>query len=351
MKKWIITIIIVIVVGFVGYQWYGSKTSAAQQGTATQMRTAIVQKGKFEVKVSGSGTVQPVTTEDIKSTINNNSISEVLVSAGETVKKGESIITFTDGSDPITAPADGVITTIAVQAGERVSIGQAVAHLTNYTDLQTVAQVDELDIPKISIGQTVTVKVNALPDQTFTGAVTAIANEGTSTNGVSTFDVTIHINQPTGLKVGMSTESSILTASKDNALFVPVDAVHTMNGQKFVMVTSADQTNQNNQGYQNNQNNQGNQGNQNKQGNQWGANSRKFVKTGLANEDYVEITEGLTEGETVRLPNLVIGNSSTNSKMMQGGFGGFGGMGGGMGRQFRNGNGGGNKSSSGKGGN
>lgn len=335
MKKWIFTIIIVIVVGFAGYQWYGSRTSAAQQGATTQARTAVVQKGKFEVKVSGSGTVQPVTTEDIKSTINNNSISEVLVSAGETVKKGESLITFTDGSDPITAPADGVITTIAVQAGERVSIGQAVAHLTNYNDLQTVAQVDELDIPKISIGQTVSIKVNALPDQTFSGAVTAIANEGTSTNGVSTFDVTIHIDKPTGLKVGMSTESSILTASKDNALFVPVDAVHTMNGQKFVMVTSADQNNQTNRNNQNNQNNKGNQ---------WGANSRKFVKTGLANEDYVEITEGLTEGETVRLPNLVIGNSSTNAKMMQGGFGGFGGLGGGMNRQFRNG--GGNSSSS-----
>lgn len=344
MKKWIITIIIIIVVGVGGYQLYASKTSASQQGATTQMRTAVVQKGKFQVTVSGSGTVQPVTTEDIKSTINNNSIAEVLVNAGDTVKAGESLITFTDGSDPITAPADGTITAINVQAGERVSIGQAVAHLTNYNDLQALSQIDELDIPKVTVGQTATIKVSALPDQTFTGKVTGVANEGTTTNGVSTFDVTVHFDKPSGLKVGMSTEANILTASKDNALFVPVDAVHDINGEKFVMLAKAGQNNQNSQGNQSNQGNTSNQGNQGYQGsrrsqgsgsgNQWGNSSRVIVQTGLANADYVEITQGLTEGETVRLPNLVISNSTVNAKMMQGGFGGMGGSG----RQYGGGN-------------
>lgn len=315
MKKWIFIVIIVVVVGFVGYQWFSSKTAAQGQQSTTQIRTATVQKGKFEVKISGSGTVQPVTSEDIKSAITNNEIDEVLVSAGQAVKKGADIITFTDGSDPITAPADGVITTVSVTAGERVQSGEVVAHLTNYTDLQTVAQIDELDIPKVKVNQAVTIKVNAYPDQTYTGKVTAIANEGTSTNGVSTFDVTIHFDKADNLKVGMSTEASILTASKDNALFVPVDAVHSVNGEKYVIAISGDGSGQNT------------------------ASNQVAVKTGLANEDYVEITQGLSEGEMVRLPQLAVGNSSTNARM-QGGFG-FGGMGG-MGRQFRNSNGGGN---------
>lgn len=338
-------VIAVLVVGGGGYLWYGSK-SKAQQQTPTQNRTAVVQKGKFEVRVSGSGTVQPVTTEDIKSTINNNQIAEVLVTAGQAVKKGDVLITFTDGSDPITAPSDGVVTAVNVQAGERVNIGEAVAHLTNYHDLQTVASIDELDIPKVSVGQTATIKVNAIPDQTFNGTVTAIANEGTSTNGVSTFDVTVHIDNPTGLKVGMSTEADILTASKDNALYVPVDALHSMNGQKFVMLANQDQNSQNTQG-----------NSQNSQGNQW-SNSRVMVKTGLANADYVEITQGLTEGQVVRLPNLVISTNNNAARYMQGGFGGMGGFGGGMGRQNRGGgnggkggNGGGNSSASGRSGN
>jgi multidrug efflux pump subunit AcrA (membrane-fusion protein) len=307
MRKWILIVISVIVIGFVGFQWYNSKTKA-QQVTA-QIRTAVVQKGNLEVKISGSGTVQPVTSEDIKSTINNNEIDEVLVSAGEEVKAGDELITFTDGTDPITAPAAGVVTTVAVTAGERVTTGQVVAHLTNYKDLQTVVQVDELDISKIKKDQTVSLKVNAFPDQAYTGKVTAIADEGTSTNGVSTFDVTVHFDKSDNLKVGMST-----------ALYVPIDAVHTANNQKYVIVTSTSTDNQTN------------------------GTEQKTVKTGLANEDFIEITEGVTEGETIQLPQLATDTQSANNSrgMMQGG--GFGGMGqfGGTNRAFRNGGGQGN---------
>ncbi|MDP4104133.1 MAG: efflux RND transporter periplasmic adaptor subunit [Bacillota bacterium] len=321
MKKWIFIIIGVLIVGIGGYEVYATKTSTNNQQSVVQNRTATVQKGKFEVKVSGTGTVQPVTSEDIKSTINNNEIDEVLVTAGESVTSGEKLITFTDGSDPITAPTDGVITTFAVSAGEKVQIGEVVAHLTNYSTLKTVASIDELDIPKIQIGQTATIKVSALSDQTFTGKVIGIANEGTSTNGVSTFDVDVSIDNPQNLKVGMSTESSILTASKDNALYVPLDAVHTMNGEKFVLVSSDNSSQSQSQS----------------QGQGQPAN-RVTVKTGLANEDYVEITKGLTEGQVVNLPNLASSSSTStngNNKSMFGGMGGApmgGGMSGSMGR-------------------
>ncbi|MDP4085275.1 MAG: biotin/lipoyl-containing protein [Bacillota bacterium] len=59
-------------------------------------------------------------------------------SAGESVIKGEALVTFTDGSDPITAPEAGVVTTVSVASGEKVTNGQAVAHLTNYSDVQTI---------------------------------------------------------------------------------------------------------------------------------------------------------------------------------------------------------------------
>lgn len=312
MKKLIFLIITVLVVGVVGYQWYVSKASKTPVA-AQQIRTAQVQKGKFEVKVTGSGTIQPVTSEDIHSSVENKIADQVLVSAGSSVKAGDTLITFTDGSTSITAPADGVITTISVTAGQRVTNGQVVAHLTNYNDLQTVVQIDELDIPKIKVGQIASIKVNAFPDSTFTGKVNSIAQEGTSTNGVSTFDVTIHVDKPDQLKVGMSTEGSILTASKENAMYVPLEAIHSRNGQKFVLVNS------------------------NNADNSTSNTEQKVVKTGLANEDFVEITEGLTGGETVRLPQLAISNNQANKNMMSRGFGGMGmgGMNSGGGRQWQ----------------
>lgn len=304
MKKWIFIIIGVLIIGFAGYYFFAAKSNNSNQQAMMQNRTATVQKGPFQVSVSGTGTVEPVTSEDITSTVSNNAISEVLVSAGESVTKGESLITFTDGSSPITAPAAGTITSISVSPGERVTIGQVVAHLTNYTDLKTVASIDELDIPNVKVGQTATIKVNAFPDQTFSGKVLDIANEGTSTNGVSTFNVDISIDNSKNLKVGMSTETSILTASIDNALYVPLEAVHTVNGEKYVILASNNSTQLEGQDQSTN---------------------RVTVKTGLANDDYVEITQGLTEGQVVRLPNLAVSSSTTSSSNSKGMFGGMGG--------------------------
>ncbi len=306
MKKWIWILISVVVMGFVGFQYYKSKTASKE--TTAQTRTAVVQQGKLEVKISGSGTVEPVTSVDIKSTVDNNEIDEVLVSTGDTVSKGDELITFTDDTDPITAPADGKITTVSVTAGERVTNGQVVAHLTDYKDLQTVVQVDELDITKIKQKQTVSLTVSAYPDTTFTGKVTEIAAEGTSSNGTSTFDVTIHIDQPKNLKVGMSTEASILTESKENALYVPVDGVYTNNNEKYVNVTSAS-TDTSSAG---------------------STSQQKTVKTGISTDDYVELTDGVTAGETIQLPELATSSSTSNRQggMMQGGMGAM--TGGGM---------------------
>jgi multidrug efflux pump subunit AcrA (membrane-fusion protein) len=309
MKKLIWIIISVLVIGFVGVQYYRSKTVSTE--AASQTRTAVVQQGKLEVKISGSGTVAPVTSEDIKATEDNNEIDEVLVSAGDKVSEGDELITFTDDSDPITAPSDGTITTVSVKEGERVTNGQVVAHLTDYEDLQTFVQVDELDITKIKKKQTVSLTVSAYPDTTFTGKVTAIAAEGTSANGTSTFDVTIHIDKPKNLKVGMSTEASILTESKENALYVPVDGLYTNNNEKYVIVSSASTSTDSTVN----------------------TSQQKTVKTGISTEDYVEITEGVTVGETIQLPELAASSSSTNSQggMMRGGMDSMGAMtGGGM---------------------
>ncbi|MCL6585082.1 MAG: efflux RND transporter periplasmic adaptor subunit [Anoxybacillus sp.] len=300
-KKWVVWLVVaVVIIG--GGVWFFKKGNA--QTAVTQVPTASVQRGKLEVKVSGSGTVQPVTSEDVKATA-NKLIDEVLVTEGESVKKGQELITFTDGSDPITAPVAGTVTSIGVLAGERVTVGQVVAHITNYNDLQVTVQVDELDVPKVKIGQTASLKVNAFPDTVYTGKVTAIANEGTVSNGVSTFDVTVHIDKPTNLKVGMTAEASILVESKNNVLYVPVEAVHTVNGQKFVLVATDSASNSR-------------------------MVKRQIVQTGIHNEDYVEITEGLTEGEVVQLPKIEVTN--TNNGQMR-----FGGMMGGM-RRFNNSN-------------
>jgi len=325
MKKWILIVLCLMIVSYVGYQYTNKGNS---QPAAPTFSTATVQKGRLEVKVSGSGSVQPVSSTDVQAT-SSKQVYEVLVKTGDEVKAGQNLITFTDGSTSITAPHDGIVTSLTVSPNERVNIGQVVAHITNYKDLQTVIQIDELDIPKIKLAQVVTIKASSFPDEIFTGKVSAISNEGTVSNGVSTFDVTVHIDTPKALKVGMTTEGSILTDSKDQALFVPVEAVHSRNNQKYVLIKAGQKNDQKAQ--------------------------LRFVKTGLYNEDNVEITNGLAEGDIVLLPVISVNNTNNNGNfrgMGMGGMGGIPGMGGSnrMGRSWGSGSGSGQGSGSRSGG-
>lgn len=298
LKKWIITIVVLVLVIGGGSWFYFSKKQNQNQVMAVSNPVATVQKGKLQVQISGSGSVESASSEDVKASA-NGVVDEVLVSANETVSKGQELVTFTDGSDPITAPIKGTVTSLSIESGDRLNSGTVVAHITNYKDLQTTVKIDELDISKIKKGQTAEVTANAFPDTTFAGKVTDIAEEGDVSNGVSTFNVTVHLTSPKNFKVGMTTEAKILTASKDNVLYVPVEAVHTNGKQKFVMVKSSD-----------------------------GQITSQEVKTGINNDSYVEITSGLQEGQQVRLP--AISKSTTNSSSNMRGFGGMGGMGGGM---------------------
>ncbi|WP_160719135.1 efflux RND transporter periplasmic adaptor subunit [Bacillus sp. USDA818B3_A] len=299
MKKWILIAVAAVVISIAGYQLYAAKTSAE---TTSEARTAVAKEGTLDVNISGSGTVQAVTSQDIMSTFNNDEIDEVLVEAGEQVNEGDELISFTDGSDPIKAAADGKITTVSVAAGDSITSGQVVAHVTDYSGLQTAVQIDELDISKIQKGQTVNLKVSAFPDEKYTGTVTNISKEGTSSNGISTFTVTITINKIANLKVGMSVEASILTESKQNVVYVPLDAVHSSNGKKYVNVVSSDDTSNT---------------------------TKKTVTTGIANEDYVEITEGLSKGDTVLLPKLAKASTTTTTQTnsLQSSLSGMGGTG------------------------
>ncbi|MFC0300540.1 efflux RND transporter periplasmic adaptor subunit [Virgibacillus soli] len=290
MKKWIWLIVSVLVIGGFGFQWYSSTKNSKED--IHQTRTATAQKGKLEVKVSGSGTVEAVTSKDIKAVEDNDEIDEVLVSVGDNVSKGDELITFTDGSDPITASVAGTITDVSVDEGDRVQNGTVLVHLKNYSNLQTVIQVDELDVMKVKKGQQVSLQASAFPDDTFSGKVTKVAKEGNSENGTTTFDVTISIQKPKELKVGMTMEASIVTESKADALYVPSDAIYSNGDKKYVhLISDKNSENDTNTNFE-----------------------EVAVQVGLVTDEYVEITDGVSEGNMVELPQLSTESTSTNKQ-------------------------------------
>lgn len=347
-RVWITIIVLILIVGGGAFWFLTQNKSAAAQ---VLYPTTTVQKGTIETDVSGSGDLVPATDEDITigSGDASKTISTVDVAANDTVKQGAALLTYTDGTT-LNAPAAGTITTVNAYAGQRVTVGRAVMHLTNYNDLNTVLQIDELDIPKVKDGQNVAVTVNAYPSKTFSGTVTSIAAEGTDTNGVSTFNVTVHMNSSSGLKPGMTTTGNIVLQKKTNVLYLPTGAVHQAGNQSYVYLSS----------------NTASQSQQSGFGRRYASMDQKqgrmvAVKTGISNDQSIEITSGLTAGQSVQLTAITRQSSSTStngqsSYGMMSGFGGGQGYGGGRGfggsgsRGFGGGTGGGQGSRMGNGG-
>ncbi len=200
--------------------------------------------------------------------------------------------------NPIVSPIDGYLSTLSVDSGQQINNGSTIGTVTDYSDLEVTIQVDELDITKIKKGQTAQVTLDAFPNQLFTGTVTDIGEEGQSQNGVSVYDVTIHLKDPKNIKIGMTAETVIKVAEKNNVLVVPIEAVEQMRNKSFVLISTDSGT------------------------------QRTPVEVGLHNENFIEITSGLKEEDQIVLPSSSQSQTNTNRQ-----FSGFRapGLGGGAG--------------------
>ncbi|HEX7057351.1 MAG TPA: efflux RND transporter periplasmic adaptor subunit [Bacilli bacterium] len=418
-KWWIIAAAVIVIAGLIAASFYMRKP---EKPLTARPATARVQKGNLAVTVSGTGSIQPAARETItpadKGTVKEIHVQagdrvkkgDVLISLEgqdlstqieaaeinlqkqqldlsdlqeklkiatddssrenimlsikkqlldiESNKKQIESLKSEEEPEPITAPIDGTLAELSVNVGDDIGPNQAVAEIADYQHLQLVVSIDELDIPQVKIGQEAKISVDALPNQVFSGKVVKIADEGTPSNGVATFDVTLQLAEATGVKAGMSAEASIMLQQKNNVLVLPVEAVHALQNRFFVMLPESNKNGAGNESGEGGSERQSADTGRNGGFGAAGAGNIRPVEVGIHNEDFIEIVSGLREGDTVLLP-AVAQTSANNNQQFQGGrpsfgFGGGGGFqravngggrgpqgGGGRGMNSRNGNGGG----------
>lgn len=145
----------------------------------------------------------------------------------------------------IVSPLDGTITTLNSQLGERVlgtvqNEGTEIMIISDLSQMEARVDIGEMDVVLIHPGQKVQLDVDAFKDKKFTGTVTQIANssEGsgqpasayttTSQSQEATkFEVRIHINEKEDFRPGMSVTANIETRYRTNVLTVPLASVTT----------------------------------------------------------------------------------------------------------------------------
>lgn len=346
-------------------------------------------------------------------------IKRVVVNVGDTVSRLDTIYTLEDSPLTLTvenlrlqretaakelsdakdqrenlvvvAPCDGVIATVDVAEGDEISAGSLMMSILQGEAMNLTIAVDELDVVNVEAGQKVTITVDAFSDAEYTGEVSKIAPVGTNSGGVTTYDVELAFeSEGTGVRSGMNATGEITIDSKSDTLYVPIEAIMTINDETYVMVAGGTQTMDLSSfsGGQRGDRGRGEDAEQTgeisdkggmpgmsdmgempdmsnmpdmngmKQENSGDTSKIKFlisavrawlydgvdsgatqmtgtltkVTVGMENDDYAEILDGLSEGDVV----LYTGSSDSSASMF-GNFGGggnrggdFGGMGGGM---------------------
>ncbi|MEX8505653.1 efflux RND transporter periplasmic adaptor subunit [Leptothrix ochracea] len=128
----------------------------------------------------------------------------------------------------LTAPADGVVLKRDGEKGQFIAAGQTVFTLSCCAPLRVAAEVDEEDISRVQIGQSVSLRTDALPQQLFDGEVAEITPKGDPV--ARSYRVRIRFKEAStavmqALRTGMTMDANILIARREQALLVPAQAV------------------------------------------------------------------------------------------------------------------------------
>lgn len=194
----------------------------------------------------------------------------------------------------IYSPIDGIVISREVEVGQTVVSSMNVADLYVIADLdnmQVVGNVDEADIGQVKVGQHVTFTVDAYPDDVFSGTVTQVRLNPTTTSNVVTYEVIVNAPNPE-LKLipGMTANLTIYTLELNDVLAVPLKAL------KFEPLPSDEEESDlpKPQPLQ-----------QPAKHSVWVVKDGQLVETpvelGVANNIYQQITSGLNPGEKIAL--------------------------------------------------
>ena len=271
--------------------------TTAQAATATINGVSCIAAKCFEYQAErtlttlAAGTVTAINVQeggavnkdDIVLQISGEDLTEAIQSAAETLRSAElnmDNLQEAMSNYTVTSPISGTIIEKNAKAGDALTAGADLCTIYDLSYLEMTLNVDELQVSDVSVGQSVQVTADAVPDKTYTGTVTRVSMKGSSNGGTTTYPVTVRIDETEGLRPGMNANAEIVIAEAKNALAVPNAAI--VRGG-YVLVTkdspsaaNADPDMTAPEGY-----------------------VYVPVKIGVSDDDYTQIISGVTGNDTV----------------------------------------------------
>lgn len=170
----------------------------------------------------------------------------------------------------IIASISGTLTDFDVKVGDTLSTAKPVAEITDYSNVKISIKIDEYDILGVEDGVSADISVDAL-DRDYEGTIRNVSKKATIDKGVSYFTADVEFTADSYIRTGMSVEVKIKNNDIKNALTISMNALYyESDNTPYVLVKNGKSS------------------------------EKKYVTVGATDGSYVEIKDGLKEGDTVQ---------------------------------------------------
>ena len=269
--------------------------SEALYATATVEGAACAESAKFSYKnnetvtAAVAGTVERINAPEgtwverkqAIVTLSSKTVTNDLQSAQNSLRDAELALENSNKKNDdytIKSPIDGTIVQKNYKQGDTIQTGAKLCIVYDLSYLTITISVDELDITDVKVGQSATITADAVSGKVFKGVVTKVSTVGATANGVTTYPITVQLDEFEGLMPGMNVSANLVVASVENALAVPVSAVQR--GSRVLVK-------------------QGEGDGKTAAGGLPAGFGYVNVKTGISDGSFIEIQDGLKEGDQI----------------------------------------------------
>ena len=267
-----------------------------QASATTTYGSYTATTGTISNAMSFSGNVNVQNSETFTAA-SAGTVREIYVSEEQEVKAGDRLMRLT-GGQTLEASFDGRVNSISVEEGDEVAAGATLIQVVDFNDLTISMRVDEYDISSVYVGQPCTVNITAL-DLSFDSELSHIDRISSSGGGTAYYTVTAAVTVTDDVLPGMQATVTIPEEEAVDAVILNKEALSfDETNSAYVLMESES-----------------------------GEMERVYVETGVDNDNYVEITSGLEDGDTVYV--LEQTQTSSGGGLLSSLFGGGGGMPGG----------------------
>ena len=265
--------------------------TASINGVSSIASATFAYQAERTLTALASGTVSAINVQegdavskgDILIELTGDDLTESIQSASESLRSAE--ISMQNQQDnmsnyTITSPISGTIIEKNAKVGDALSTGSDLCTIYDLSYLEMTINVDELQVSSLKVGQSVQVTADAVKDKTYEGLVTRVSMKGDTSGGTTTYPVTVRIDETDGLRPGMNANAEIVVAQAKNALTVPNAAIvrggYVLVRQDSPSAVNADDSMSAPEGY-----------------------VYVKVKTGVSDDNYTQVTSGLSESDTI----------------------------------------------------